>query len=147
MSFQNDEVMRQLREKDLIISQLHSQFEEIEARYNAKEEVFRQNKTYLEEVLKELKVKKNEIQNLQKEKQILMVTEGSTKEITEQLKEVQKERDSLEERLRELTTAPFFKREAGESAFKRVNELEKQVYDKDRIIRNLKEKTLKMDDE
>jgi chromosome segregation ATPase len=62
-----------------------------------------------------------------------------------QLEESEKEKSELEERLKDLMSEPFLKRETGESTKMRLEKVELTLTEKEKYIRTLKEKMIKED--
>jgi hypothetical protein len=55
------------------------------------------------------------------------------------LRDLEIERNNLEQAIRSITSEPFFKREKGQSTLKRIAELEEKMIEKDKQLRAIKE--------
>ena len=94
------------------------------------------------DLLDEIKIKREEIINLRSQLVALEKTGGVVDDLKEQIKEMEEDKVKLEERLNELLTDPFLKRETGTSSHNRIAKLEMNIEEKEKIIRNFKEKML-----
>ena len=59
------------------------------------------------------------------------------------MKDIQNERDQLEQSIRTITSEPFFNREKGQSTVKRIAELEDKLAEKEKLARAFKEEESK----
>lgn len=116
--------------------------QEVTANYEGLNAVLEKCKRSNHELLDELKVKREEAINLRAQITALERTQGVVDDMKEQIREVEEEKAKLEARLNELLTEPFLKRESGTSSQTRIAKLEMSIEEKEKIIRNFKEKML-----
>lgn len=136
------EIIQKLQESDNEIVKMKCSLEEVTANYEGLNAVFEKCKKRNNELLDELRDKKNQIVNLTAQLTALERTSGVVDDLKEKLRELDQEKTDLEKRLNELLTEPFLKREAGTSAHNRIAKLEMERDEKDKIIKNFKEKIL-----
>lgn len=136
------EIIQKLQESDNEIVRMKCSLQEVTANYEGLNAVFEKCKKRNNELLDELRDKKNQVVNLTAQITALERTSGVVDDLKEKLRELEQEKTGLEKRLDELLTEPFFKREAGTSAHNRIAKLEMERDEKDKIIKNFKEKIL-----
>lgn len=141
------EFVKSLQDRDTQIYKMRCTLEETQANYEGLNVVLEKCKAKNSELIEDLRRKNEESINLQTQLTALEKTKGAVEDLTEQLKESEQEKLNLEERMKELMAEPFLKRESGTSTQNRIAKLEMNLEEKNKIIRNLKEKILEQDEE
>jgi len=139
------EIIKSLQDRDNELIKMRCTLEETQANYEGLNVVLDKCKNKNSELIDELRFRKEEIINLQAQLTALERTKGAVDDLKEQLRETEQEKNNLEERLKDLMAEPFLKRETGTSSQNRITKLEMTIEEKDKIIRNFKEKILNQD--
>ena len=136
------DIIQRMQNNDNEIVRLKWSLQEVTSNYEGLNAVLERCKKSNHDLLDEIKVKREEIINLRSQLVALEKTGGVVDDLKEQIKEMEDDKVKLEERLNELLTDPFLKRETGTSSHNRIAKLEMTVEEKDKIIRSFKEKML-----
>ena len=140
------EYLKGLQDRDQEIYKMRNTLEETQSNYEGLKMVADKCKAKNKELLEDLRRQKEENINLQARLTALENTKGAIDDLKEQLLEADQEKENLEERLKDLMAEPFLKRESGTSSKNRITKLEHDLEDKDKLIKNFKEKILKSDE-
>lgn len=140
------DIIKKIETNDNEIIRMKCSLQEVTANYEGLNKVFENCKKKNAEFLDEIREKKNQIINLTAQLTALERTQGAVDDLREQLKEAEKEKYDMESRLKDLLTEPFLKRETGTSSNNRIAKLEMERDEKEKIIRNFKEKLLKQEE-
>jgi chromosome segregation ATPase len=136
------EIIKKMQESDNEIVRMKCSLQEVTANYEGLNAVFETMKKKKLELIDTIRDKDEIIANLTAEITALKKTSGAVDDLRMELDETKREKEDLENRLKELMTEPFFKRETGMSSQNRIAKLEMEREEKDKIIRNFKEKLL-----
>lgn len=136
-----------MRSKELQIAQARAKLENALDGFKVKEEIFGQNKSYQDGLLKELRDLNTEFLNLQKENRALDESSKETEYLQQKISEVIVERDKLQREFDTITRQPFFKREADQNHYKKIQEMERKLDEKEREIKNSKTHIIKMEED
>jgi hypothetical protein len=140
------DILRKIEVNDNEIIRMKCTLQEVTANYEALNIVFEKCKKRNSDFLDDIREKKEHIINLTGQITALERTQGAVDDLKEQLKEAEQERNDMETRIKDLLTEPFLKRESGTSTKNRMAKLEMERDEKDKIIRNFKEKLLKQEE-
>jgi len=140
------DILKKLESNDSEIVRMKCSLQEVTANYEGLKVIFENCKLKNNGLLDELRDKQEKIINLTAEVSSLSRTKGVVDDLKEKIREVEHEKDELEKRLNDLITEPFLKRESGTSSHNRIKKLEMEKEEKDKIIRNFKERLLKQEE-
>lgn len=140
------EILTRLEKSDIEITRMKCSLQEVTANYEGLNAVFEKCKRKNNDLIDDLRDKKEQIINLTAQVTALERTKGVVDDLKEQLRESENEKVELEKRLNDLINEPFLKRESGTSSQSRILKLEMERDEKERIIRNFKEKLLKQEE-
>ena len=141
--YTTDNLLHKIRERESEIRDITRQFEEIEQSFIKKESIFKDSKSYMEQLLKEIGEAKINNQTLQLKNSRIHLQAAQAKSLNDQLHALQAERDQLEGSIRRITAEPFFNREKGQSTLKRIAELEEKLLEKEKVLAGLKQEEAK----
>lgn len=137
------DLINKLEQNDNEIIRMKCSLQEVTANYEALNVVLEKCKKKNDSLHDDLRDRKEHIVNLTTQVTALERTQGAVDDLKEQFKESEQEKYDLESRLKDLLTEPFLKRESGTSAQNRITKLEIERDEKEKVIRNFKEKLLK----
>lgn len=137
------DLINKLEQSDNEIIRMKCSLQEVTANYEALNVVLEKCKKKNSDLHDEIRDRREDIINLTVQVTALEKTQGAVDDLKEQLKESEQEKFDLESRLKDLLTEPFLKRESGTSSQNRIAKLEMDRDEKDKVIRNFKEKLLK----
>ena len=141
-----DELIVQLRQKELQVAQSRARFEDLGDNLKVRESIFRENQAYQSSLVEELKSLGIEYMKLQKENRTFEEAAKQVDYLQKRMEDTREERNRLQREFDTITRQPFFKRESDQTSFKRISELQAKIDEKDRGVREAKENILKSDE-
>jgi len=129
------------------VAQTRAKLEDLMDTLGLKEEAFKQNENYQNNLLSELKHLKTDYLTLMSENRALEEAARTAEFLQQQVADVIQERNKLQQEFQNITKQPFFKRELDQEAFKRVNDLAAKVEERERQIKETKASVLGLEEQ
>ncbi|CDW86689.1 protein fantom [Stylonychia lemnae] len=142
-----EELIMQLREKELKVAQQKAKLEDLNDNLKLRYEMFSQNEAYQNGLIAELKQLKQDYIRLLDDNRSFEQQAELAKQFQQEVEEAQKQRDELQQQFGQVTKQPFFKREMDQNAFQQNNSLQNKSEELDKLIKDSKANFMTIDEE